>query len=117
MILSSPQLAASPNVSKNDYFDSFVSINNVANNGLSFLYDNQEIEISLPLNSAIICTEKVANKLKPNQKNLLFIMFKNPLQKYPIFSTETIQKKKVSFDTQFLEIVVILVIMLQLKMV
>ena len=89
----------SVNVSKDDYFDSFVSINNVANNGLSFLYDNQEIEISLPLNSAIICTEKVANKLKPNQKKFIVHNVQESVAKISnIFYRDYTEKEKVSFD-------------------
>ncbi len=37
------------NVSKDDYFDSFVNISNVSDNALSFLYDNEKIETCLPL--------------------------------------------------------------------
>ena len=93
-LINSTLNCTSVNVSKDDYFDSFVSINNVANNALSFLYDNEEIEVNLPLNSGVICSEKVANELKPNQKNILLIMYKNLWQKYQIFSIEIILKRK-----------------------
>ena len=75
------------NVSKDDYFDSFVSINNISNYALSFLYDNEKIVDNLPLNSAIICTEKMVNKLNPDQKKFIVHNVKNQLQKYQIFST------------------------------
>ena len=59
------------NVSNDDYFDSFVSINNVSNNALSFIYDNEKIEDNLPLTFGILCTEKTASKLNPNQKKFI----------------------------------------------
>jgi len=59
------------NLSKDDYFDSFVSIDNVSNNALSFLYDNEKLEDNFPLNSGVICTEKIANKLNPEQKKFI----------------------------------------------
>ena len=106
------------NVSNDDYFDNFVSINNVSNNTLSFIYDNEKIEDNLSLTSGIICTEKTANKLNPNQKNLLLGMFKSLLRKYQIFSIEIILKrKKQILMIRYWEKTAKLVIMSQLKMV
>ena len=60
------------NLSNDDYFDSFVSIDNISNNALSFLYDNEKLGDDFPLNSGIICTEKMANRLNPDQKKFFW---------------------------------------------
>lgn len=98
-LINSSINSKSVNVSKSDYFDSFVSINNVASNVLSFLYDNEEIDASLPLNSAIICTEKTANKLKLNQKKFIVHNVQESVAKISnIFYRDYTEKEKVSFD-------------------
>ncbi len=59
------------NVPKDDYYDNFVSIRNIKDNSLSFLYDNEKIKLNLPLSSGIICTKKKANELDPNLKKFI----------------------------------------------
>ena len=87
------------NVSKDDYFDSFVSIDNVSNNALSFLYDNEKIGDDFPLNSGIICTEKMANKLNPDQKKFIVRNVQESVAKISnIFYRDYTEKEKLNFD-------------------
>ena len=87
------------NVAKDDYFDSFVSISNVSNNALSFLYDNEKIEDNLPLKSGVICTEKMANKLNPNQKKFIVDNVQESVAKISnIFYRDFSEKEKINFD-------------------
>ena len=89
----------SVNVSKNDFFDSFVSINNVANNALSFLYDNEKIEVNLPSSSGIICTEKKANELKPDKKKFIVHNVQESVAKISnIFYRDYNENEKMNFD-------------------
>ena len=86
------------NVSKNDYFDDFVSIINVSNNSLSFLYDNEKIGGDLPLNSGVICTEKMANKLNPDQKKFIVQNVQETVAKISnIFYRDYTEKEKINF--------------------
>ena len=87
------------NLSKDDYFDSFVSIDNVSNNALSFLYDNEKIEDNFPLNAGIICTEKMANKLNPDQKKFIVRDVQESVAKISnIFYRDYTEKEKKNFD-------------------
>ncbi len=87
------------NVTKDDYFDNFVSIINVSNNSLSFLYDNEKIEGDLPLNSGIICTEKMANKLNPDQKKFIVRNVQEAVAKISnIFYRDYTKKEKMNFE-------------------
>ena len=87
------------NVSKNDYFDSFVSIDNASNNTLSFLYDNEKINVNLPLSSGVICTEKMANKLNPDQKKFIVHNVQESVAKISnIFYRDYNKKEKINFD-------------------
>ena len=87
------------NVSKDDVFDSFTSIDNVSNNTLSFLYDNEKLEDDLPLNSGIICTEKMANKLNPDQKKFIVSNVQESVAKISnIFYRDYTEKEKMNFD-------------------
>ena len=86
------------NVSKDDYFDSFVSIGNVSNNALTFLYDNEKIVDDLPLNSGIICTEKMANKINPDQKIFIVHNVQESVAKISnIFYRDYTEKEKMNF--------------------
>ena len=89
----------SVNVSKNDYFDSFVSIDNASNNTLSFLYDNEKINVNLPLSSGVICTEKMANKLNPDQKKFIVHNVQESVAKISnIFYRDYTEKERMNFD-------------------
>ena len=87
------------NVTKDDYFDSFVSIGKVTNNALSFLYDNEKLGDDLPLNSGIICSEKTANKLNPDQKKFIVRNVQESVAKISnIFYRDYTEKEKMNFD-------------------
>tara|TARA_B100001939_G_C16845440_1_gene575008 strand:- start:6 stop:986 length:981 start_codon:yes stop_codon:yes gene_type:complete len=87
------------NVTKGDYFDNFVSIINVSNNSLSFLYDNEKVREDLPLNSGVICTEKMANKLNPEQKKFIVRNVQESVAKISnIFYRDYTEKEKMNFD-------------------
>ena len=87
------------NVTKDDYFDNFVSIINVSNNSLSFLYDNEKIGDNLPLKSGIICTEKMANKLNPDQKKFIVRNVQKSVAKISnIFYRDYTEKEKMNFQ-------------------
>ncbi len=87
------------NVSKDDYFDSFVSIANVSNNALCFLYDNEKIRANLPLNSGVICTEKMAHKLIPDQKKFIVRNVQESVAKISnIFYRDYTEKEKLNFE-------------------
>jgi len=87
------------NVTKGDYFDNFVSIINVSNNSLSFLYDNEKAREDLPLNSGVICTEKMANKLNPEQKKFIVRNVQESVAKMSnIFYRDYTEKEKMNFD-------------------
>ena len=86
------------NVTKDDYFDNFVSIINVSNNSLSFLYDNEKIG-DLPLSSGLICTEKIANKLNPDQKKFIVRNVQESVAKISnIFYRDYTEKEKLNFE-------------------
>jgi UDP-3-O-[3-hydroxymyristoyl] glucosamine N-acyltransferase len=86
------------NLSKDDYFDSFVSIDNVSNNALSFLYDNEKLVDDFPLNSGIICTEKIANRLNPDQKKFIVSDVQESVAKISnIFYRDYTEKEKLNF--------------------
>ena len=86
-------------ISKDDYFDSFVSIDNVSHNALSFLYDNEKLGDNFPLNSGIICTEKIANKLNPDQKKFIVRNVQESVAKISnIFYRDYTEKEKLNFD-------------------
>ncbi len=86
------------NVSKDDYFDNFVNISNVSDNALSFLYDNEKIEDYLPQKSGIICTEKMANKLNPDQKKFIVRNVQESVSKISnIFYRDYTEKEKKNF--------------------
>ena len=88
----------SVNVSKNDYFESFVSISDQENTSLSFLYDNENTEVNLPSNSGIICSEKMANKLNPDQKKFIVHNVQEAVAKISnIFYRDYNEKEKVNF--------------------
>ncbi len=59
------------NVHKNDCYNSFVSISNIIDNSLSFLYDHEKIDVNIPLSSGIICTKKKATELDQNIKKFI----------------------------------------------
>ena len=87
------------NVSKDDYFDSFVSIGNISNNALSFLYDNEKLGDNLPLKSGVICTEKTANKLNSNQKIFIVSNVQESVAVISnIFYRDYDEKEKINFD-------------------
>jgi UDP-3-O-[3-hydroxymyristoyl] glucosamine N-acyltransferase len=87
------------NVSKDDYFDSFVSIGNISDNALSFLYDNEKLEDNLPLKSGVICTEKIANKLNSNQKIFIVSNVQESVAVISnIFYRDYDEKEKMNFD-------------------
>ena len=87
------------NVSKDDYFDTFVSMSNVSNNVLTFLYDNEEIGNNSPLNCGVICTEKKANKLNPSQKKFIVRNVQESVAKISnIFYRDYTEKEKLNFD-------------------
>ena len=87
------------NGTKKDHFDSFVSIGNVSNNALSFLYDNEEIKANLPLKSGIICTEKMANRLNPDQKKFIVRDVQESVAKISnIFYRDYTEKEKLNFS-------------------
>ena len=71
---------------------------NVSNNALSFLYDNEKIGDNLPLNSGIICTEKMANKLNPDQKKFIVRNVQESVAKISnIFYRDYTEKEKNEF--------------------
>ena len=87
------------NVSKDDYFDCFVSIGDVSNNALYFLYDNEKLGDDLPLNSGVICTEKAANKLNPGQKIFIVRNVQESVAKISnVFYRDYTEKEKMNFD-------------------
>ena len=87
------------NLSKDDYFDSFVSIDKVSTNTLSFLYDNEKLGDDFPLNSAIICTEKMANKLNPDQKKFIVRDVQESVAQISnIFYRDYTEKEKINFE-------------------
>ena len=87
------------NVSKKDYYDSFVSINNIAEYSLSFLYDNQNIENDLPSSSGIICTDRKANELNPDLKKFIVHNVQEAVAKISnIFYRDYTDKEKRNFN-------------------
>lgn len=87
------------NVSKKDYYESFVSINNIAEYSLSFLYDNQNIENDLPSSSGIICTDKKANELNPDLKKFIVHNVQEAVAKISnIFYRDYTDKEKRNFN-------------------
>ena len=59
------------NIKQSDFFNDFSSIDKIENYSLSFLYDNENCEKTLPKNSALICTETQSKKINSNQKMFL----------------------------------------------
>ena len=59
------------NIKNNDEFNDLVSINNVDNNSLTFLYDNEIVRRTLPFGSGLICSSKSAKEFDSNQKILI----------------------------------------------
>ena len=87
------------NVTKDDYFDNFVSIKNASKNSLAFLYDNEKIGDDLPLKSGVICTEKMANKLNPGQKKFVVHNVQESVARISnIFYRDFTVKEKMNFD-------------------
>ena len=87
------------NVSKDDYFDSFVSIGNISKNALSFIYDNEKLVDNLPQSSGIICTEKMAYKLNASQKLFIVRNVQESVAKLSnIFYRDYTEKEKLNFD-------------------
>ena len=87
------------NVSKDDYFDSFVSIGNISKNALSFIYDNEKLEDNLPQSSGIICTDKMACKLNAGQKLFVVRNVQESVAKASnIFYRDYTEKEKLNFD-------------------
>ena len=60
------------NIFQGDLFDEFVGLNNLTSNtSLSFLYDNENINISIPLSVGLICTKRKSKELNGKHKIII----------------------------------------------
>lgn len=59
------------NLENENYFHELVSLNNIKENSLSFLYDYENFKSTLPLTSCLICTQKKLRELNPNQSVMI----------------------------------------------
>lgn len=59
------------NITKEDSFVDFLSIDNVKDQSISFLYKTEKFKSNLPLSSALVCTDQISKILNPNQKVII----------------------------------------------
>ena len=59
------------NISSNDKFIDFLSIDTLRDNSITFLHQNEKFIKKFPETSAIICTKKIREKLDYNQKTII----------------------------------------------
>tara|TARA_B100000401_G_scaffold74780_1_gene46308 strand:+ start:13696 stop:14679 length:984 start_codon:yes stop_codon:yes gene_type:complete len=87
------------NIAKGYSFDDFVSLNNIKNNSLSFLYDNEKLKNKLPTNTSLICTKRKIKELNSEQKLIIVNNVQKSVAKISnIFFRDFNQKEKNKLD-------------------
>ena len=59
------------NITKDDYFTDFVSLNKVNENHLTFIYDNEPLKGRLPINSGLVCGKNKIKDINSNDKAII----------------------------------------------